>query len=542
MKIAFLNLPWAGDKKNPCLWGVRAGSRWPHFQQRPPGHKLPRYVPFPFFLATAAAFARNCGHDVVLIDSVAEPSSFESVLERLYSFGPQLVFAETSTPSLENDISLLLKIKKAFPEVLTVCAGSHSPHFALKLMKKEKFPDFWIAGEYDFAAAELASKLEKGEPPPEGVFTPSSKSVPPFASVKDLDALPEPLFESLPMANYSDPVCGLPSPSAQSFLSRGCPFKCSFCVWPQVIYGSRSYRTRCVTKALDEVETLINIYKCESFYFDDDTANIGEKRMKTLSSEIIRRGLNIYPWAMMARADCMTDSMLENLASAGLYAVKYGVESVSPALTDACGKNTCLEKFRKAVSKTKALGIKMHLTFTFGLPGETPETIAQTLDFAIETAPESAQFSICTPFPGTDFFDECTKNNWLLSSDWKKFTGNGCDAVISTPSLSASKLLDSYALAMEKWNSFISRRTQKRKDTLVAKIKNEITRGAKWKFLGDKDFADFIFNDSTLNSALAPDAPLTVIVSRHDEEKIYRCILRNTPSLKPEKILRLYVS
>lgn len=532
MKIAFLNLPWPGDDKNPRLWGVRAGSRWPHFQQKPPGAELPRYVPFPFFLASAAAYARNSGHDVLLIDSVAEPSSFESVQKRLTAFNPGLVFAETSTPSLENDMTLLREIKKNFSETFIVGAGSHSTHFALELMQKKNFPDFWIAGEYDFAVSELASGLEKGAEPLSiaGVFNASSKSVPEFATVKDLDSLPAPLFEALPVTNYSDPVCGLPSPSAQTFLSRGCPFKCSFCVWPQVIYGNRSYRTRSIEKALDEVETLINVYKCESFYFDDDTANIGEERMKFLSSEIVKRGLNIYPWAMMARADCMTDSMLDNLASAGLYAVKYGVESVSPALTDACGKGTNLEKFRRAIEKTKSLGIKMHLTFTFGLPGETPETIAETVDFAITTAPESAQFSICTPFPGTDFFEECVRNGWLTTSDWKKFTGGGCDAVIGTPALSSEKLLESYAAAMKKWNSFLATRTQKRKDSLVAKLKAALSSGSKFRFLGDRDFADFIFNDPTLAAAESDSAPLTVIVSRHNEEKIFRRHLRSDSS------------
>lgn len=490
-------------------------------------------------MGSAAAYARNNGHDVLLIDSVAEPSDFDSVRKRLSSFKPQLVFAETSTPSLENDLTLLHEIKKDFPEVPIVCAGSHSPDFALELMKKEKFPDFWIAGEYDFVASELASAIEKSTDPLSvtGVFNAASKNVPAFASVKDLDSLPEPLYNALPVTNYSDPVCGLPSPSGQTFLSRGCPFKCSFCVWPQVVYGNRSYRTRSIGKALDEVETLINTYKCESFYFDDDTANIGEERMKFLASEIVRRGLNIYPWAMMARADCMTDPMLDDLASAGLYAVKYGVESVSPALTDACGKGTNLEKFRRAIEKTKSLGIKMHLTFTFGLPGETPETIDETVDFAIATAPESAQFSICTPFPGTDFFEECVRNGWLTTSDWKKFTGDGCDAVIGTASLSSEKLLESYAAAMKKWNSFLAARTQKRKDALVAKLREAVSSGLKFRFLGDRDFADFIFNDPALAAAESDSAPLSVIVSLHNEEKIFRRHLKNDSSFST---LRLY--
>lgn len=541
MKILLANIPWQ-DEKNPRLRGVRAGSRWPHFQKIPEGKKLPRYLPFPFFMAIAAADCANNGHEVLLIDAVAEGMPLEEFHRKALDFNPGIVIAETSTPSLLSDMEYLKKFKSALPETKIVCAGAHSPDFGLRQMKKESFPDFWIAGEYDLSVSALASALENNATPDNvpGLMTKESCKVQ-CAYIEDLNKLPAPLFEQLPILNYSDPVCGLPSPGAQTWLSRGCPYKCSFCVWPQIIYGNRKYRTRNIDKTLEEIKFLIDKYNCESFYFDDDTTNIGEKRMKELSEKIIESGLNQYPWAMMARADCMSDSMLENLAKAGMYAVKYGVESVSEKLLNACDKGTDLKKFNRAIQKTKALGIKIHLTFTFGLPGETPETIKETMDFAMETAPESAQFSICSPFPGTKFYNECMENGWLSSNDWSHFAGSGEFAVVQTPELSAVKLQGAFHASLDRWNAFLSKRTEKRKKRLKNKIALRSESGEKWAFYGEKEFASFIMNDNKLKQTLAGEskADFAAIVSRHDEEKIFRRLLRNG-KFAPENICRLY--
>ena len=546
MKILLANPPWY-EENTPGLWGIRAGSRWPHFQKCPPGASLPRYIPFPFFMAVAASVLRKGGHDVLLIDAVAEGLFIENFHKRVSLFRPDMIFIETSTPSFNYDMELLFSLRKHLPTAVFVCGGCHSPEMAAEYMDEKKFPDFWIAGEYEESFLELADAIsaERHFDTIPGVIHSGKKFQRDdgFASVSDLDELPMPLFEHLPMQNYSDPVCGLPSPSAQSWLSRGCPFKCSFCVWPQLIYGGRTYRPRNIDKALDEVEHLIDSYRCESFYFDDDTANIGEDRMRELSDKIRSRGLDKYPWSIMARADCMSDSMLENLAAAGLYSIKYGVESVSPELLDACEKGTKFDKLAKAIEKTKSLGIKLHLTFTFGLPGETYETIMATTRFAIDTAPESAQFSVCTPFPGTKFYDECVSNGWLVTTDWSRFLGSGEDTVIETSFLSAYYLRKGFEEALDAWKDFVDKRLEERKKKLLVSMIERINKGGKWAFKGVSEFGGFIFDSDfktvfTQSMTDENSADFLVIVSRHDEEKIYRKLKRSSSRL-PE-ILRIF--
>jgi len=542
MRIALVNLPWAVEGR-PELWGVRAGSRWPHLQRRAAPGELPRYVPFPFMLSIAAAIASDAGHEALLLDAVAENLSFEAASARLFDFAPDLLFAELSTPSLHEDMRMLRKLREAMPGSVFACGGSHSPKLAALSMKHEGLPDYWIAGEYELALSALASSLAAGRAGDglKGVLKAGSHFEDAFASAGDLDALPRPLYEALPMKAYSDPVCGLPAPGAQTWLSRGCPFKCSFCVWPQILYGGHECRARSAEVALDEVQLLIDKFGCESYYFDDDTGNFGERRMEALASSIRARSLDKWPWAMMARADCMSRPMLQALAGAGMYAVKYGVESFSPKLIDACGKATRLDKLHEAIELTRSLGVKMHLTFTFGLPGETAESVRETVDEAIRVAPESAQFSICTPFPGTRFYEECVEKGWLVTDDWSRFLGSGEDVVVSTPELSAEALKEAYEDALSRWRSFLEERTARRKRRLVEEIAKAAAKGARWHLAGgDPSFASFLSDAGLKPNASTPEsADLVAVVSRHDEEREARRIARN-PALAGKPLARLF--
>ncbi len=532
MKIALLNPPWP-HPSDPNLWGVRAGSRWPHFQRRVAPGRLPRYIPFPFFLAITASVLREAGHNILLLDGIAENLSMELFHERIAAFEPELIFVETSTPSLAHDLRMMVELRKNCRGAWMAMGGTHPASLAAELFKLPSAPDFWIAGEYEISLKELARALAGGnfQPCMPGIMFEGGKSWKAGDS-PDVNALPAPLFESLPIASYSDPVCGLPSPGAQSWLSRGCPYGCTFCVWPQVVYGNRRYRPRRLDLALDEVELLLNRYKCESFYFDDDTANIGEERMIELAGAIKRRGLNSYPWSMMARADCMTPRMLGALADAGMYSVKYGVESSSPALLNACEKGTRWDRLQEALRLTRELGIKIHLTFTLGVPGESPETIQETIQFALKTAPDTSQFSICTPFPGTTFYEQCRKQGWLVSDDWERFLGSG-EAVVNTPWLTSKQLQEGYNEALSCWNEFVSRRLLVQQAQLKFRVLEIAAAGSRWHLNGEREFASFLpEQDPALVAMSAGNCAMDksvfeVIVSRHDEEKIRRRLLRS---------------
>lgn len=226
------------------------------------------------------------------------------------------------------------------------------------------------------------------------------------------------------MNKYWDLPGDIPYPSVQMLASRGCPFNCNFCLWPQVMYQGNSYRTRNIKDVVDEMEYLVKNRGFKSVYFDDDTFNVGKERMLQFCQAIRQRGLESIPWAIMARADLMDREILEQMKSAGLWAVKYGVESCVQDLVEKYGKNMNLSKTTNIIKITKDLGIRVHLTFCFGISGETRESIQRTIDFALDQDPESVQFSILTPFPGTRLFEELDKKGMILTKDWSKYDGH----------------------------------------------------------------------------------------------------------------------
>jgi radical SAM superfamily enzyme YgiQ (UPF0313 family) len=215
------------------------------------------------------------------------------------------------------------------------------------------------------------------------------------------------------------------------------------------MYGGHRYRVRDPVDVVDEVEWCVQKYGFRSISFDDDTFDIGKDRIIRLCGELKQRGLEL-PWTAMARADTADREMLEAMADAGLYAIKYGVESGVQELVDAADKSLDLAQVRDTVCLTKELGVKVHLTFTLGLPGESQETIQRTLDFASELNPDSVQFSIVTPYPGTTYYDIARENGMLVTDDWVDF--DGADrAVIRTEALTSKALEMALNRARRQW-------------------------------------------------------------------------------------------
>jgi radical SAM superfamily enzyme YgiQ (UPF0313 family) len=204
------------------------------------------------------------------------------------------------------------------------------------------------------------------------------------------------------------------------------------------MYEGNLYNTRNPVDVVDEVEYCVKRWGFKSFYFDDDTFNIGKRRLLKLGEEISKRNLGI-PWAAMSRADTCDKETLRELKRSGLHAVKYGVESASQELVDNADKSLDLSKVEEMVRYTHELGIKIHLTFSFGLPGETHETARKTIKWSQKLNPDSIQYSIMTPFPGSKFYKELEAKGHLTTKDWSKYDGNSM-SVVRTDALTAQDL------------------------------------------------------------------------------------------------------
>lgn len=446
LNILLVNLPWQSGGK----WGVRAGSRWPHIKD----DSEEGYLPFPFFLAYAAALLEKNNISVSIIDAIAQQINKDEFMTMILSRNLDYLVAETSIPSFYHDLEILEKVSKT--GIRIILCGACSEINQIEFLKKNKFIDFVISGEYEYPLLELILSLQENKDISwiRGLIYRNNDGVikntprPPF----NIDLLPWPHRETLPMEKYMDNPGGIPCPSVQMLASRGCLFGCNFCLWPQVMYQGAHHRARKISSVINEMEFLVRVKKFKSVYFDDDTFNIGRERILNLCREIARRGLQVVPWAIMARADLMDEGLLLEMRKSGLAAVKYGVESSSQELIDNCGKNMNLKKAEKMILFTKSIGIKTHLTFSFGLPGETNSTIEETIDYALRLAPHTAQFSIATPFPGTRYFDDLDNKGLIIDKAWNNYDGNA-KSVIKLKDVDNDGLELAKARAYTSWNN-----------------------------------------------------------------------------------------
>jgi len=456
-KVFLGNPPWS----KPGFYGVRAGSRWPHFEV-----ETNNYMPFPFQLAYAAALLERDGVNVLLIDAIAEKSSTESYLDRIKEFKPDLIVHEVSTPSFAADISMVKKIRERLGDTVKIAlCGPHAPMSGAEFLKTHPIVDLVFVGEYELALHRAVVAMDAGDDfssVPGMVFHNSNNQIivtGPSETLKDIDELPWPARHFLPMENYFDNPGSIPEPALQMWASRGCPYSCSYCIWPQLMDGDY-YRPRQPEAILDEMEHVCKQYNYKSVYFDDDTFNIGKKRMLEFCRQKIERKLNL-PWAIMARADLMDREILQAMADSGLKAVKYGIESASQELIDKIGKNLDLNKAIENVELTKSLGIKVHLTFMFGMPGETKESALKTVELAKKLNPESVQFSILTPLPGTKIYNELLEKGHLEVSDWERLDGY-FSSVVRTDAMSSEELEEMVEYA---WRSWVKHRALQKPST-----------------------------------------------------------------------------
>lgn len=479
MKVFFSNPPWYAQPENgkPGWRGVRAGSRWPHtFEVH--SHTVENglikelvggYMPFPLWLSTAAAFARREGFDTLLRDSIAMGETYENFYQYVEASAPDLVVIETSTPTLRNDLQIVRTIRKMLPSVRVIFTGLHFELETEEFLGKYPEIDMTVYGEYEDHLTQLLVCLRDGgnlkdvpgivyradgkarkSVAAEPTETPASK-LPAGSSViniqrndfnklAELETFPWAWRDPLPNENYYDSVCGLERPQLQLMSTRGCPYGCIFCAWPQMLFRGPRYRKRTAQDVVDEIQANLEKVPYKSIYIDDDTFNISKQFVMELAAKMKESGIGgRIPWSTMGRADLMDEQTLKALADAGLFSIKYGVESAEQDIIDEIDKRQNLEKAIRMIKLTKELGIRVHLTFTFGLPGDTVETIEKTIDLACTLPVDTVQFSISTPFPGTEMYRLYKEKGWLVSEDWDDYNGSTV-AVSRTDNFTAEQL------------------------------------------------------------------------------------------------------
>lgn len=440
---------------------IRAGSRWPFSIVKNKNEKS-EYMPFPFYLAyTAAILEKENDIKVFVEDGIALNQTEEEFLLRVKAIKPNLILFETATNTINHDIDLIKKIKKINKKIIICLAGFHITSLA-----QETFDagggniNFLLIKEYEYNFASLVKTLKSKKDYrklPGIAFVEKGKMVKnePLG-LTDVKTLPFPARHLFPSNRhndldlYWDGFCQY-KPAIQMHGSRGCPFRCNFCVWNQLMYGNGRYRPQNVKLICDEIEEVLKKYHAKEVYFDDDTFTGNKEHVMDFCGEMIKRGLNkkVF-WSAMADFMITDEEMIYKMKEAGCIGLKFGVESGNKDILKHIEKPINFDKLRKNVNLCAKLRIKTHATFTFGLSGETKKTMHQTLDLAKSLNCNSLQFSITTPFPGTRYYEELKRNNSLLSEKWEEFDGNST-SVVKFKDMDSRYITNFYNKATGEW-------------------------------------------------------------------------------------------
>lgn len=365
----------------------------------------------PLGLGYLAAVMEAEGHTVIILDLGLQPhTALEQDAERLVAFQPDLVGLTAMTNNYHSAEQALALVKQQIG-CTTVLGGPHATIFPDRVIADPNI-DYVIYGEGEETLRELTRAIVAEGPQPSettlrGIaglcFKVGGQVVlnPARPLIRDLDALPMPARHLFELSRYP-----LYTPSGERMVtllsSRGCPYNCSYCF--KGIVG-RTYRQRSPESIIAELRHLMDTYGYRHFYFIDDLFTLDRRRLTVLATRMIEDKLDIR-WQCLARVDRVTPDLLQLMYHAGCREVHYGIESGNPEILKTLGKGITHEQVRQAVAWTAQAGILAKGYFMLGLPGDTEETMQQTIRFASELELDQAMFSLTTPFPGTRLWDE----------------------------------------------------------------------------------------------------------------------------------------
>ncbi len=412
----------------------------------------------PLGLAFLAGALERAGVEVKILDFVVFPYREEMLESVLIDFHPDFVGIASVTMTFDNALSVLKDVKSLAPDVLTVMGGPHVTFCAEETMDNLPELDFIVLGEGDETVVELAKEAENGRDWSRirGLVYRNGSAIE-SAGIREpgieADSLPLPARHLLPLGRYR----ALRMPISMT-TSRGCPFKCIFCVGRKMVGPNVRYRDP--EKVVDELEYLASL-NFHQINIADDLFTANKKHCLAVCDEIIKRGLKVK-WASFARVDTVSLEVLAGMKEAGCCAVSFGVESANADILKTIKKGITIEQVIAAISMCKEVGITPQASFILGLPGETPETLKETTSFGNRLKKMGALhgFHLLAPFPGTEIREKSDDLGIkIMTSDWKEYHANR--AIVETSSVD-QKMLDDIVIEWEEkfdqWLGDIKRR------------------------------------------------------------------------------------
>jgi len=425
-----------------------------------PGNRLEQFaslnelatVAQPLGLAMLAAFVRDQGFSVAIIDAEANFWTPEETIAEIKLYQPILIGLSAFTTKMTAAGKVLKLVKAEMPEVKTVIGGHHASAIPIQTLNDETV-DFVIKGEGYFPIAALLQKLKDKitEPKIAGVWFKAGDKIVKggqAAGITKLDDLPKPAYDLLPMSKYRAHHWQAwdydldQSGFALVYTSLGCPFRCEYCS-VNVVYADSKIRYRSPESVTDEIELLVNTYGIKHIEIIDDTFTLNYKRVTRLCDEMIKRRLGdkINAWCF-SRTDRTDPALMKKLKRAGINWVFMGFESGNDEILQGVNKRQTIDQIKTAADNVHAAGIHIGGNYVFGLHNDTHETMRQTLDLAKELNTEYANFFLMMAYPGTQLRDLAIDMGYELPAKWGQYGFFAPDALpMRNEQLSAQEIL-----------------------------------------------------------------------------------------------------
>jgi radical SAM superfamily enzyme YgiQ (UPF0313 family) len=359
----------------------------------------------------------------------------EDILDLVAKRNPSLVGISSITPTFHRALNIARKIKSNFPQKLIILGGHHATIMKEELLREDDTFDLIVHGEGEIVISRLLEAFRGYSynkntflkdynllSSLEGIVYRKGEEIVvnnPHAPISDLDSLPDPAWELLPMEKYIPlPNQYLRKPVVHMIATRGCLFSCTFCSC-NAVFG-RKIRRMSPKRVIEAFRHANQLFGAREISFWDDTITVQHRWLEEFCDLILKEKIDVT-WTCLARADTVNLKLLKLMRKAGCWNIFYGLEAGDQSLLDNINKGITLEQIIKAVEWTKKAGIEVRASFMLALPGETKKLAQKTINLALKLDIDYVQFCITTPYPGTKLYQEA--HRWgKLFTDFSQYS------------------------------------------------------------------------------------------------------------------------
>ena len=382
-----------------------------------PPYPFSEFPIIPMGLLYIGGILEHKGHEVDMLDLLVSKYSKEKIKNKLEEYQPDVVGITCVTMNYPVASDILKHCKSVNKDIITVIGGPHVTFAPVETLTEAPWIDIVVRREGEMTILDIVGGKKLADI--DGIAyrdkDSSIKLTKERGLIENLDELPPPARHLFQLSRYH-----VLDSHASLVTGRGCPFNCIFCVGSKM--GGRRARYRNPKLVVDEIEQALAL-GFKEVNFEDDLVTFNHKHLNAICDEIIGRGLK-FNWSAFARVDTVNPEILSKMRGAGCTWISYGVESGNQQILDIVKKKITIKKVREAVKMAEEADIKILASFIIGLPGETKETLKETMDFAQELGVFYG-FHVLAPFPGSEVREKAEEYGIeIMTSDWAKYDAN----------------------------------------------------------------------------------------------------------------------